>query len=59
MNVGDLVKVTHEGKHVVSVIISVEKRRNSIGTHDEFAKVSGCGSSPYHYLNVEVISASR
>ena len=59
MKVGDLVKVAHEGKHVISVIVSVEKRRNSTGTHDIFAKVLGCSKFPYHYRNVEVISESR
>jgi len=59
MQVGDLVKVVHRGRRVISLIVSVEKRRNSTGTHDAFAKVLGCGNSPYHYLNVEVVSASR
>jgi len=59
VKVGDLVKVIHGGKHVISVIVSVEKRRNSTGTHDEFAKVLGCSSHPYHYLNIEVINESR
>ena len=59
MQVGDLVKVIHEGKRIISVIVSVEKRRNSTGTHDAFAKVLGCGDIPYHYLTVEIISESR
>ena len=59
MKRGDLVKVIHEGKHVIDVIVSVEKRRNSAGTHDEFVRVWGCGKCPYHYLNVKVVNESR
>lgn len=59
MQIGDLVKVTYKGRHIISVILSVEKRRNSTGTHDTFAKVSECGTTPFHYLNVEVVSESR
>ena len=59
MKVGDLVKVAHRGRHVIDVITSVKKRRNSTGTHDEFIKVLGCGNGFYHQLNVKVISEAR
>jgi len=59
VKVGDLVKVAHGGRHIISVIVSVEKRRNSTGTHDIFATVLGCSKFPYHYLNVEVVNESR
>ena len=59
MKVGDLVSVFHGGNRVTNVIVNVIKRRNSTGTHDAFVEVLGCGSRPYHYLNVEMVSESR
>jgi hypothetical protein len=59
VKVGDLVRVHDEGHRKVNVIVEVIKRRNSVGTHDAWVKVLGCGRRPFHYLNVEMVSESR
>ena len=59
MKVGDLVRVHDEGRRKVNVIIEVIKRRDSIGTHDAWVKVLGCGRRLFHYKIVEMVNEGR